>query len=318
MYVIILYLSPKAREYYRVNVDKKQPRFQSQKSFVTQGNERRAEEEAARLRNTPLLQGEDAAAAGALTVREGEDETVTTGPGAGAGAPGDGGGKDDADEERGILGKISTVVCWPWNFLFRWTCPECAVGKRWEKLYPLTFFVSFIWVAVFSFMISAVVERWVNKTNLSGGFFGLFLVSMGAEIPDTIQSVTVARRGYGSMAVSNSIGSQIINILIGLGLPWTIANFASGDGGGVKLTGHKSLQVAAFFQSGAVVFNFVLLIGFALVQKTNKAVLSKWKGIVFIVMYIVIAIAYCIWSFTSTPAAGSGNATRAVGAVGVA
>ena len=303
-------MSPKAREYYRVNVDKKQPRFQSQKSFVTQGNERRAEEEeAARLRNTPLLQGEDAAVADALTVREGEDETVNTG----AGAPGDGGGTDDADAERGILGKISTVICWPWNFLFRWTCPECAVGKRWEKLYPLTFFASFIWVAVFSFMISAVVQRWVNKTNVSSGFFGLFLVSMGAEIPDTIQSVTVARRGYGSMAVSNSIGSQIINILIGLGLPWTIANLASGDGGGVKLTGHKSLQVAAFFQSGAVVFNFVLLIGFALVQKTNKAVLSKWKGIVFIVMYIVIAIAYCIWSFTSTPAAGSGNATGVVG-----
>ena len=38
------------------------------------------------------------------------------------------------------------------------------------------------------------------------------------------QSVTVAKRGYGSMAVSNSTGSQIINILIGLGLPWLISN----------------------------------------------------------------------------------------------
>ena len=38
--------------------------------------------------------------------------------------------------------------------------------------------------------------------------------------------MTVARRGYGSMAVSNSCGSQIINILIGLGLPWLITNMA--------------------------------------------------------------------------------------------
>ena len=38
-----------------------------------------------------------------------------------------------------------------------------------------------------------------------------------------LSSVAVAKRGYGSMAVSNSTGSQIINILIGLGMPWAIA-----------------------------------------------------------------------------------------------
>ena len=32
--------------------------------------------------------------------------------------------------------------------------------------------------------------------------FGLAIVAVGAEIPDCIQSVTVARKGYGSMAVS--------------------------------------------------------------------------------------------------------------------
>eukprot|EP00965_Chrysotila_dentata_P077753 2565292-Pleurochrysis_carterae.AAC.1 len=35
-----------------------------------------------------------------------------------------------------------------------------------------------------------------------------YVIAIGAEIPDTIQSVTVAKRGYGSMAVSNSTGSQ--------------------------------------------------------------------------------------------------------------
>ena len=36
-------------------------------------------------------------------------------------------------------------------------------------------------------------------------------VAIGAEIPDTIQSVTVAKKGYGSMAVSNGLGSLICN-----------------------------------------------------------------------------------------------------------
>jgi Ca2+/Na+ antiporter len=48
-------------------------------------------------------------------------------------------------------------------------------------------------------------------------FFGLAVVAIGAEIPDCIQSVTVAKKGYGSMAVSNGLGSQICNICVGLG-----------------------------------------------------------------------------------------------------
>ena len=59
---------------------------------------------------------------------------------------------------------------------------------------------------------------------MKGSFFGLITIAIGAEIPDTIQSVTMAKRGYGSMAVSNALGSQIINILIGLGLPWLLVD----------------------------------------------------------------------------------------------
>ena len=34
-------------------------------------------------------------------------------------------------------------------------------------------------------------------------FLGMYVVAIGAEIPDTIQSVAVARRGYGAMDGSN-------------------------------------------------------------------------------------------------------------------
>ena len=32
----------------------------------------------------------------------------------------------------------------------------------------------------------------------------MYVVAIGAEIPDTIQSVAVARRGYGSMAAGSN------------------------------------------------------------------------------------------------------------------
>ena len=73
----------------------------------------------------------------------------------------------------------------------------------------------------------------------------MYVVAIGAEIPDTIQSVAVARRGYGSMAVSNSCGSQIINILVGLGLPWFITNSA---GSAIEIRGHHDLELMSLMQ----------------------------------------------------------------------
>eukprot|EP00944_MAST-04C_sp_MAST-4C-sp1_P007232 g7232.t1 len=127
---------------------------------------------------------------------------------------------------------------------------------------------------------------------MQGSFFGLITIAIGAEIPDTIQSVTMAKRGYGSMAVSNAIGSQIINILIGLGLPWLLVD-AFGDHN-VCVTDHMNLQVAASFQFCAVGMNFILLLGLAVYNKANKAHLTKFKGKLFICGYVVVLLSYCL------------------------
>ncbi|KAL1523131.1 hypothetical protein AB1Y20_018087 [Prymnesium parvum] len=117
----------------------------------------------------------------------------------------------------------------PLELMLRYTCPECAHDSPTAAWYPLTLLTAFTWVSFFSYLISAVVSRWGKLLCVPSSFLGLFVIAIGAEIPDTIQSVTVARRGYGSMAVSNSTGSQIINILIGLGLPWLLSSMAGKD-----------------------------------------------------------------------------------------
>ena len=37
---------------------------------------------------------------------------------------------------------------------------------------------------------------------------GFAVVSIGAEIPDAVNAIVVARRGYGAMACSSCMGSQ--------------------------------------------------------------------------------------------------------------
>jgi Ca2+/Na+ antiporter len=42
------------------------------------------------------------------------------------------------------------------------------------------------------------------------------------SIPDAISSILVAQDGYGDMAVSNAIGSNVFDIDLGLGFPFIL------------------------------------------------------------------------------------------------
>jgi sodium/potassium/calcium exchanger 2 len=72
---------------------------------------------------------------------------------------------------------------------------------------------------------------------------GLTILAAGTSLPDTLSSVIVARKGLGDMAVANAIGSNVFNVLFGLGMPWTIWILYSGQPIYTPVTG---LQENAF------------------------------------------------------------------------
>jgi len=187
---------------------------------------------------------------------------------------------DEEEEEEGLAVKFLEFACAPLNFLFEHTCPDCELGHEYESYYLVTFFISLIYVSVFSFILSSIVERWVHLSGVSMIFFGLILVSLGAEIPDTIESVTVAKKGYGSMAVSNCQGTQVINICLGLGLPWTMTIL-----GGQQIELTSSLIPPAMFQLGLVFVNISLILGTALCQGLPKAILGRNKAMILVATY---------------------------------
>lgn len=193
------------------------------------------------------------------------------------------------------LARVLTIAAAPLDALFAWTCPDCAHDGPSAHWYPVTFIVSFLWVSFFSMIISAVVGHWGRLSHAPESFLGLAIVALGAEIPDTIQSVTVARRGYGSMAVSNSLGSQIINILIGLGLPWTISS-AFGRNITISIVSH--IRVMALLQSLNVLGLAVILLGAAVVYNQRKATLTRAKGAALIGMYLCAVASYAGVVFT--------------------
>ena len=67
-----------------------------------------------------------------------------------------------------------------------------------------------------------MIKYWTKLSGLRQGFLALVLVSLGAEIPDAVNAYTAATRGHGAMAMSACLGAQVVNLCLGLGLPWLI------------------------------------------------------------------------------------------------
>ncbi|KFM67147.1 putative sodium/potassium/calcium exchanger, partial [Stegodyphus mimosarum] len=59
---------------------------------------------------------------------------------------------------------------------------------------------------------------------------GLTFLAAGASIPDAISSLLVVRDGFGDMAVSNAVGSNVFDILLCLGLPWFLQTVVAEPG----------------------------------------------------------------------------------------
>jgi len=187
---------------------------------------------------------------------------------------------DEEDEEDSTLSTVLKVFAFPLSCLFKITCPNAEEGARFENLYLFTFTMTFVWVSLFSYILSSIIERWVAISGVNMAVFGLILVSLGAEIPDTIESVSVAKKGYGSMAVANCQGTQVINIALGLGLPWMLLCTST------TITLSKDLLVAAFIQCGVVGINVSMLLGVALCRGDNKARLDRKKAGFLYALYI--------------------------------
>ena len=105
----------------------------------------------------------------------------------------------------------------------------------------------------------------------------------GTSLPVLVASCICARQGLGNMAVSNTFGSNSFNILLGLGLPWTL--YCAFVSGGESYHGivDEGITESAFWLSG------VLLVFIVLVVASNF-VLYRWHALIFIGLYVAYVV----------------------------
>ncbi|XP_031437021.1 sodium/potassium/calcium exchanger 4 [Clupea harengus] len=198
---------------------------------------------------------------------------------------------------RGVMNKIKWLVSWPLLLLLFFTIPNCA-KPRWEKYFMLSFILSTVWIAVFSYFMVWMVTIIGYTLGIPDVIMGITFLAAGTSVPDCIASLIVARQGLGDMAVSNTIGSNVFDILVGLGVPWAIQTMAVDCGSEVQIN------------SRGLVYSVVLLLGS--VALTVLAIhVNGWKldlklGIYVLLLYAVflcfsVMIEYNVFTFVNLP-----------------
>uniref|UniRef100_A0A8C1G501 Solute carrier family 24 member 3 n=1 Tax=Cyprinus carpio TaxID=7962 RepID=A0A8C1G501_CYPCA len=211
------------------------------------------------------------------------------------------GGHHDDDrggaEAGGGFNKLKWLLAWPLSLLLFLTVPNCAT-PRWERWYMVSFVISTLWIAFFSYIMVWMVTVIGYTMGVPDVIMGITFLAAGTSVPDCLASLIVARQGMGDMAVSNSIGSNVFDILIGLGLPWTLQTLAIDYGSTIHLNS-KGLIFSVGLLLASV---FLTVLGVHL----NKWKLDKRLGFVCLLMYAVflcfsILIEFNIFTFVNLP-----------------
>ncbi|KAM8852606.1 sodium/potassium/calcium exchanger 3 [Synchiropus picturatus] len=197
----------------------------------------------------------------------------------------------------GVCSKLKWLLAWPVCLLLYYTVPNCST-PRWENWFMLSFVASTLWIAAFSYIMVWMVTVIGFTLGIPDVIMGITFLAAGTSVPDCMASLIVARQGMGDMAVSNSIGSNVFDILVGLGLPWALKTLAINYGSVVRLNS-KGLIFSVGLLLASV---FLTVMGVHL----NRWMLDRRLGLMCLLLYVIFLcfsclIEYNIFIFVNLP-----------------
>lgn len=155
------------------------------------------------------------------------------------------------------------------------------VPKEEFKYVPTKKAVFYTGIGIVGIALSAYImvksTIYVTSTlGLSESLFSLIIIAIATSIPDLFVSVQASLKGMGSLAVSNAVGSNIFDILAGIGLPFSF----------VAVTHiHGSIGLSAFYLLLSVlVFLGVIILRKSLGKKEACVLAAVYVSYLFIVI----------------------------------
>merc|ERR1719487_1619469 len=138
----------------------------------------------------------------------------------------------------------------------------------WEKTMPspekywALFFGSIFWIGVLTYIMVDATMRIGCILHINELVMGLIFLAAGTSVPDALGSIAVAKQGEGDMAVANALGSNVFDIMLGLGIPWMIRTIGYGE---VVKMNAKELP------------KYMIILCIVLVFFVGALVINRWK-----------------------------------------
>ncbi len=117
--------------------------------------------------------------------------------------------------------------------------------------------------------VNSVVEI-ASSLGLSNSLFTLTVVAIGTSLPELVTSMSAAVKGHADMSVGNIVGSNVMNILVIIGVSSIV--------GGKLVVDVKGYWVDTAFLVGTS----LMLLGFS----STKLRLDRWEGAVLVGTYV--------------------------------
>ncbi|XP_015372787.1 PREDICTED: sodium/potassium/calcium exchanger 3-like [Diuraphis noxia] len=177
------------------------------------------------------------------------------------------------------------TFCSPVNFTLWATIPDCRTQR---SLFPITFVMSIIWVSVITYILSWFLTICGDTFHISDVVMGIGVLAVGSSIPEAVSGIINAQNGEGSMSISSALGSNTMDILFCLGLPWFVKCTlpTSMNGGPVTL------------QTDTLFFNCICMITSVVILNVAAAIsgykMHKPFGVMCLVGQVVIIAALII------------------------
>jgi len=157
--------------------------------------------------------------------------------------------------------------------------------------------------------------------NIRDSIMGLTILAVGSSIEEIFSAIVMTRRGHPEMAIAGSIGSNVFDILMGLGIPWLFRNlmrftyqppaletFSLTNKAGAPLLPSADETFANFednlpfyveIHSRGLVYStivlFVALIIFLLTFFINRCRLTKLYGVFLIFIWLSVITIMCLF-----------------------
>lgn len=144
----------------------------------------------------------------------------------------------------------------------------------------LGFAVSIIWIYTIANEIVNILTTFGVILNISNTILGLTLLAWGNSLSDLVADAASARRGYPNMGISACYGGPLFNLLLGIGIPFTLQCIKDG----------KVLINRSFLQDTLAFFTGVSLISSMFFLVFNKFRFTRAFGIYLICLYMVFLV----------------------------